>query len=378
MLYYAQGTAFITEDELFEKKTISRVSDFYTELNAGQKPTAISFSTGKLDRENAILAWNEAPGAQLVPFKPIGLGLPLNIMIREVYTGKYPSGLFKGIKKDLLVTSAIKSITTFDAKPRALNILKDKVSANFHIQGGPACQEGTPFIFYSPALIEKALTLDLTLILDQFNQELFSTIGNVLQSAAGIPIFLSKSVYLLAGGALAKLVGAGGEALFDGKPFFDSSEMINIDIPGTPALPPGFALITDGNVDKNDPEFRRTYQIDSYGRVVDGTGNTYNGDIPYIVISIDGTLWEELAAFTPTAACAALLSRFFGIKENQQQPLDTLLDAVKLYNDFTYRQEVDRLDKQIEGLPEGEEKVNLKKKREALSKNILNDLLKKP
>ena len=71
------------------------------------------------------------------------------------------------------------------------------------------------------------------------------------------------------------------------------------------------------------------------------------------VISIDGTPHEELISFTPTAASAAILSRFFGIKDGQAQPFESLLDAIKLYNDFGFRQQIERLDKQIDRLPDG-------------------------
>jgi hypothetical protein len=191
-------------------------------------------------------------------------------------------------------------------------------------------------------LIEKSLTLDLELVFDQFPREVFNTIGDTFQTVAGIPIFLSQSVYLLAAGAIAKIVGTAGEALFDGRPVFTASDPLNIYWPGEPPLPSGFALVTDGNVDNIDKDFRRKYKVNAAGQVVDDAGNPYGG-----------------------------------MKDGQPQPLGSLLDAVKLYNDFTFRQEIDRLDKQIESLPSGEEKDNLMKKREALAKNILTDLLKK-
>jgi len=143
-------------------------------------------------------------------------------------------------------------------------------------------------------------------------------------------------------------------------------------------LRPGFALITEGNVDRVDRDFRSKYQVNAAGQVVDPSGSPYDGEIPYIVISYDGTPREELASFAPTAACAAVLSRFFGIKEGQAQPLESLLDAIKLYNDFNFRQGIERLDRRMAELPDGEEKTRLMKEREALAKNILTELLKKP
>lgn len=51
-------------------------------------------------------------------------------MIREVYTGKYP----KDGGKDMLVTSAIKGFSVADAKPRALNFLKNKVTSKTRLE----------------------------------------------------------------------------------------------------------------------------------------------------------------------------------------------------------------------------------------------------
>jgi hypothetical protein len=377
MLYFAQGDAILTEDELLEKSTHTQVKNFFNDLTAGKSPSEVKFSTGKLTSKNVIKAFKEAPKADPVDFQPIGLGKPLMIMIREVYTGQYPTkGLFGG-KKDLLVTSAIKSITTYDAKPRAMNFLMGAVPAKSKLKRPAAASDGTPLVFYSPALIEKSLTLDLTLIFDQFPQEVFNTVSNTFQSAAGIPIFLAHSAYLLAAGAVAKIVGNVGESLFDGKPVFTVSEPLNIYLPGEPPLQAGFLLVTDGNVDNIESDFRSKYKVAESGQVVDDAGKAYSGDIPYIVLTIDGTPDPALASFTPTAASAAVLSRFFGMKDGQPQLLGSLTDAVKLYNDFTFRQEVDRLDKQIDGMPDGTEKDSMMTKRNALAKNILTDILKK-
>ncbi len=376
MLYYALGDAILSGEEYSEDTTRHQITDFFANLSAGRTPANIRLPTGMLTPFNLIRGL-EIPG-QPVEFPKIGIGKPLSIMIREIYTGKYPGGGLFGNKKDLLVTSAIKSITSFDAKPRAVNFLQNDISAKYHLFRPSASQQGTPLVFYSPALIERALTLDLTMVFDSFPNQAFETLGGAFQTAAGIPIFLAQSVYLLAAGAIAKIAGSLGEALFDGKPVFSASEPLDIYLPGTAPLQPGFAIITDGNVDNIDKDFRATYSVNSTGKVVDSSGKSYDGEAPYIVISYDGTATDEYASFAPTAASVAILTRFFGMKDGQAQPIDSLLDAVKLYNDFTYRQEIDKVDKQLGTLPEGKEKEDLKKKREALAKNILTDLLKKP
>ncbi len=364
MLYYAQGSTILTENEISEART-------------GRSPDQINVSTGKLAVDNILQTDTSGDQGNAVPFQPIGPGLPLTVMIREVYTGNNPSFFGYGSKKPLLVTSAIKSITTFDAKPLALNFLVDAVEPKTHLNRPPASKQGTPFVFYSPALIEKSLTLDLSLVFNDFDQEIFNLVGGAFLSAAGIPIFLPHSGYLITAGAIAKIAGILAEALFDNMPTFFASEALDIYWPGASPVPPGFRLITDGNVDSIDEHFRKNYSVNNKGQVVNANGEAYNGDIPYIVISLDGTLQDELSAFTPTAASAAILSKFLGIKDGQQLS-SSLLDAVKLYNDFTFRQEVDRLDADMAKLGEGEEKKQKRSKREALSKNILSDLLKKP
>lgn len=364
MLYYTAGDAIVTKEEFFEKIHGGELSELSPVRGVPKLSRSITFSTGKLTPENAI------------PFQPIGIGKPLTIMIRQIYTGKYPDSFF-GSNKDMLATSAVKSITSSEEKPRALNFLMEKVSTNNVIERPPAVSQGTPFVFYSPALVENSLTLDLSIVFDNFPQQLFTIIGNAFQTAAGIPIFLPYSTYILGLSGIAKLAGSIGEAVFDGKPAFSSSDGLDFFLPGAIPVPSGFALVTDRNMDTIDPMFREKYQVDKSGQVVDKSGKKYRGDIPFIVISFDGTAQKELESFAPTAATAAILSRFYGMKDGQQQNLDTLIEAIKLYNDLKYRTQVDTLDKEIETSKDDAKKEELKKKRDALAKNIITDLLKK-
>ena len=374
MIYYALGSALVEGEELLDTSVYEKVTDFTSALAVGKQTKSIDFSTGKLSAKNFARSFNLATDNQPVEFQKIGLGLPLTIMIREVYTGRYPKSFWGG-SKGMLVTSAIKSITSYDAKPKAVNFLMDKIKSKTKLERPSASSQGTPIVFYSPALLERSLTLDLTVIFDTFPQETFDQIGNFFTSAAGLPIFLAQSAYLVGAGMLLKLLGGAGEAIFDGNPNFASSDAIDIFLPGKPPMPPGFALITIVDIDQVDPTFRKKYQVNSNGQVVDSAGNVYQGDVPYIVISLDGTKSDELSSFTPTAASAAILSRFFGVKNKQEQSLDVLMNALKLYNDFSFRRQIDQLDKQIADAI-GDEKTALETKRAALLKNISEELLK--
>ena len=113
------------------------------------------------------------------------------------------------------------------------------------------------------------------------------------------------------------------------------------------------------------------------GQLVDGGGAGYSGDWPYVVISLDGSEVEEYKDFEPTQASAAVLQNFFNIRDEQDAPLDTILEGLKLYSDFKFRLEADKVQAQLKGLdPDSEEAKKLGEKLEALKKNILQDKLK--
>jgi hypothetical protein len=371
--FYSGGNAVVTAEEMPEKAVAVDLLDFSTDLSKGVEPEDIALSIDELASGIAVSRLGPGAGA-VVPWTQIGPHLPLTIMIREVYTGKYPS--WGG--KDMLVTSAVKSLTSFNAQPRAINFLKKQVPSKSRIERPSAATPGTPIIFYSPALLEDSLTLDLTMVFDDFPQEVFNQIGGLLGAAAGIPIFYAYSGYLMGASIVARIAGKIGEKIFDSAPEFNSSDAIDMALPGSAPVSSGFMLITRDEVDPIDNEFRSKYHVDVSGRVVDDKGQGYYGDIPYIVISLDGSPQAALTSFAPTAAGAAVLSKFFGMEGAQNQNSDMLVDAMKLYNDLNYRQQVDCIDEEIKQLSAtNPAKVKpLKEKRDALVANILEDVLK--
>lgn len=316
-----------------------------------------------------------------VPFEDIGPGKPLTIMIREIYTGKYPEkGFFDTGKKQMIVTSAVKSFCTYDAQPHALNLMSKITYPYKRLTGPSSTESGTPIIFYTPALVEDdfSLKLGLYIAFDDFKQEIFECVGNTCQGAASIPIFLPYSVYLLAAGAIIKIVGKIGEDWIDSDPEFAGSEDLHIHSPGVELTHKGYRIITDNKLGDLDEEFRTEYSVDQKtGQVIDKSGKPYKGDIPYAVISLDGHENKKLKDFAPTAASAALISKFFKVQDSGSLHTDELIEAFKVYNDYKYLQAIDQLDKEIDDLPEGPGKIKKISEREAFKKNILTDLFKK-
>ena len=121
---------------------------------------------------------------KLQEFVDIGIGKPMLVMIRHVYPGKHG-----GLWSDMLVTSAMKSITTFNAMPRAVNFVVNNIKKRKHLNNPCAAEEGTPVVFYTPALVEDNTILSFELMLDRIPGEIFDNLSNIFKSLSGIPIF---------------------------------------------------------------------------------------------------------------------------------------------------------------------------------------------
>jgi hypothetical protein len=308
------------------------------------------------------------------PFTEIGLNRPLTIEIRHLYTGEYPKAVF-GFNDGLLVSSAMRSLHTFGAAPRAVNFVKGKVKKHTNLRTPHATEEGTPLIFYTPALTEKNTILTIEFIFDEFPQETLERIGNAFTSAAAIPLFAAKSTHLIAAGMLTNLVGRIGEHLFDGKPPFTVTEELNFLRPGDEAPQQGFHLMTlDGfDLAAEGCEFDQ-----EKGELVqNANGQPYAGRHPYVIFSLDGMINAEYEQFTATAASAALLERFYNVGEGQGQVLGDLMEAVGLYNDWQFRQKADKMKAKLDAAQEGsEEKTKLQAQYDAYVANIQNQHLK--
>lgn len=356
-IYKAYGRELVDNRTQMELVTSGEITEL--ELRAEEAPSmGVSFGDPDLT----------------TPFSGIGINKPLTIEIRHIYTGKYPQGIF-GSGNDMLVTSAIKSISTFNAAPRAVNYLRDDIKGGFNLSTASATKQGTPLIYYSPALIEKNTVLTIEIIFDRFPEELVNSIGNAFTVAAGIPIFADKSVPLLAAGAIIKLSSRLAEKLVDGNPSFSVTEPLSFLRPGDDKPEEGFHLLVEDDFDlaAEDCEFNP----ETGNLVYRSNSKPYDGEFPYIVFSLDGTKNEDYEEFSPTAASAALLKSFYHLGEGQQQPVEILIDAVKLYNDFQFRTKADKTLVELESLTEGTEPYEKKKlEYDAYVANIFNSEMK--
>ena len=100
------------------------------------------------------------------------------------------------------------------------------------------------------------------------------------------------------------------------------------------------------------PQDLRDFKINDKGALarVDDENALYDGDYPYAVISLDGRENDDFKSFTPAAATAAQLDKFYNINDGGSQPLGTLVDALKLYSDMKFRDKATTVADKLKGM----------------------------
>lgn len=365
-VYHSVGTTLVPKEELLEKKRD------VLKFMAGQVEV-MSFSTGTT--EMVTLGHKLAGETESVGFREIGLGKPLTIRLTSIYPGDLPpKGGFFGKKRGVLISSAVKSWQTFDAQPRALNVLKDRAKKGVAIPGPAAVEEGTPLVFYSPALTDRSLILTFEMAFDNVDESFFKGIGEIFKTAGGLPIFASAQPYLLAAGVLFNLGGALGNAIFDSRAEFQGTENLYFAVPGEEVTPAGFALISQSPLDEKTLE---NYFVKETGELVDKQSDQpYAGDIPYVVVALDGLADSKLETFSATAASAALMKQFYNVREGSSTSAEIMVDALRYYNDFRYRREALDLKERLEEAETDEEKEKIQAQLDAVLENIQTDFFK--
>ena len=324
---------------------------------------SLRFSTGSVTVADYL---RTARTSEAIPFEPVGVGKPATILLRHVYTGRFG-------KKDMLLTTAVRDpFMTFNMAPRAINLMPRRVAQKAHIRGAAATANGTELVYYINALTAQSLALTFDMSFDDFPDELCERIGGAISIAGSIPVFGPYSGVLIAAGAAIKLMGRLVNALVDARPEFTVTERLDFQVPGSPIPDSGYKIISNDSLNHADFNFdlRR-------GLTHKDTGRPYDGDEPYIAFLLDGTPNDAFKEFTPTAASAAILSRFLNQKEGSEVAIGAVAEAFRVYSDLRYRREADRLQHEIGQLPEGsDERQILEQRRSAAIANILENLLK--
>ncbi|MEM1325738.1 MAG: hypothetical protein AAGI23_07285 [Bacteroidota bacterium] len=368
---YNIGNVLTDADELAEKAHIGNLFSFLKAAAAGEDQS-LSFRAGNI--RSLSLRDNSRLG--LPDFTQPGIGKPLSVEILSVYTGDAPQKFFGG-KKDLLVVSGVKSAQTYGRAPKALNQMVEKIEDFQYLQPG-AFTQGSPIVYYSPAVDVSTTLCSFELVADSFNRDIFDMIGRLFSSAAGLPIFAPLNGYLIVGGALVKTSGKIGNAIFESAAFLREDIAFRFETPDLPMVQAKQMVICN---DRDKHKFMGyepglTSEIGGNRRPVllsKQTGKAYRGDAPYIMISIDGRKRDALQGFTPKLASAAMIEKFYG-SSLEVQEIDILEEAMMLYNDFHYYKKAKQLEESL--LPPDGGRINTNSVAFTKSQRLLNAYVK--
>ncbi|GLH99918.1 hypothetical protein [Phytohabitans aurantiacus] len=312
------------------------------------------------------------------PYEGIGFGKPLTIVIEAIYVGDYPDALkwVPGFNVgDVLVTSANKAFHVFDSAPRSVHLLEPRTERRSFIKAR-ASDQGSQLVYYSPAVDTMSILFSVELSSDRdLNSTLGESFAKALSTAGALPVFAPAAPYLVAAGAVIPIAMKAAQLLARPQMFFAEDVELNFQRPGVKLAQPG-ALVLYPHADESPFSERYKLGADFVLRDVE-SGEAYDGPLPYIVISLDGTEHTELKGWSAQAASAELLERFIQPDELISKTLDVVTESLALYNDMQYRH------KAAEALDAAGKATGAEKKEEELAKyqayvkNIQNKEIRK-
>jgi hypothetical protein len=343
-------------------------ADFASQLSAtgGLESTESAAS-------HALAAAFESPAGlennpAVTQFVPIGLGKPLTILIREIYTGRHPTKGFLGSSaKPMAVVTGLKDYSVYAASSRAVNFLQNDIRPKTRFKAPSTFNDGTNVVAYSPAVVTDSFHFTVEMAFDRFDGGLFEILSKGLSAAAGIPILMPAAGYLMAAGGLIKIGSELADGLIDGKAAFSVTDSLDFNMPGVAAPTADFRVMC--NFDASGMRY------DPARGLLNKDGTVYNGDEPYVVVSLDGAVRKNLESFAPTVAAAGVMKQFFNARNGAEVSMTALIEGMKLANDMKYRGEAEDLKKQL-AAASAEDKAALQARLDALNKNILSDVLK--
>ncbi len=308
------------------------------------------------------------------PFAAIDFGKPLNVVLRKIYTGRFPEKRLFSSRKPMLVSSSLKDIATTSGAVRALNMMKKAVDPQSSFSGPDAAEEGTNLLYYSPAMASPFLTLSITMLFEEFDQELFDHASKLFGSLAGVPIFMPAAGYLLGASTIIKLAGGLGHQFLNGTPALNENFQLDFSFGGGAIPQAGYWIFSSGALDVSKYQFDATR-----GLIQQSNSSPYSGPDPVVVVSVDGTAVDGVSNFTPLAVSASILSRFLSQADGSEVAMDAALDAVKLYNDLNYRKKAEDTKDKLSRLPaDNPDRKKLEAALKAFNDNISESRLQLP
>ncbi len=340
----ALGEKLYDLDEL-DEVVLSKKEAIQEYIDDPKGQPRFSVSEGDVQIGHVELAKAVEAKSSAVPYQGIGFGKPLTITVESVYVGDYPDAVrFTpwAERGDVLVTSAWKPFERFQAAARAVHLLQENAARRSYPKV-TATSQGTRLAFYSPAVTEMSIFFSVELTVDRdFSSEVGDALAKAMTGAGALPVFAPVAPYLVAGAVLVPIGMNVAKMLARPRPFFAEDVEVNFTRPGLDVAQTGAYVLYPGGDKKPFAGYDKLR-----GCVLrDSNGTPYGGELPYVVISLDGTPREKLEGWAATAASALLLERFFAQDALMAEALDVVTSGLVYANDMTYRQKaVEALEK---------------------------------
>lgn len=281
--------------------------------------------------------------ANAAPLAPLSIASPICVRFEHVYTGRFPSRTTQ-----VLLTSATKDDLITDKALVAVNGVYSGVSRRTSLPFS-ATTVGTPLIYYSPAVAWTSLCVTVELRAKGHVLEDVKAVEGTFANLAGIPIFAPVVGYLI--GMKGLLHAAEGILLHRAdEPILSETINVRLSEPGYPVTEAGFYLLYAGP-SAPDVQFHPSLGL------VDSSGSVYAGDIPCIVIRLDGAKHDAYSGFHAKALDATLLQMFSpqdGATTPSVSP-ETLAQISSLYSDWVFRGKAMNLLRQAQPLSAAEQ-----------------------
>lgn len=344
------GITYLAKDRGMDLQELEGVMDSGGDIAGpaepeGERPVAVS--DGGLEAVTPIASTS----ALAQPFTPIGIGKPLSIRIHCIYPGVMPGRRRR--PKDILVVSGLKAEQTFDKTSRIVNLLQKDVQSRQHMQFS-AFLNGSPIVYYTPALTDAALLCSFDVVPDTFNDSLVGKIANLFQMANGLPIFAPAGAYLMAGSFLTKMFGDLGRVFLEKGPVLAETLRLNFGIGGTLNFKEGLYVVHNASSSSEFASLQPAFQTGDQLVLQDGSGRVYQGDSPYMLIGVDGKDEPQLESLSQHTASAAMLEDFYPTKDSGGVLINEFGEALQLFNDLKFKKKAETLQNRINRLPDGD------------------------
>ncbi len=359
MPYVFENDVVVSQEELDEKINLGLAAEYEQALR--RDPTASFTFRGGIVPAPPQHPPTDGVGFDVQDYGEIGIGKPLSLEILGYYTGDLPRII--GLRKpSMLVSSACKAIETYEAQPLAVNQMVKEIEEHQYLRPS-AENEGSPIVYYSPALPPSEVLINVSLKVDRFDEAMFYYLSDIMKGAAGLPVFVlggpagvGIATAALVGATLARQAGELGKALFNSTTILQQTLSLTFYKAGH-AFPKPKAFYACAEKDEGEfkprgfaPVLVNEGELTQHMVMKNEAHQEYNGPAPYIILNLDGHKREDLEGFKARLATAAILEKFVGGQDPGGTVVSVINEAMGLYNDLTFRRKAQTVQKDIEDL----------------------------